>query len=212
MRQNDIQIGMQACVRIGSRLAAVTVVRRLDGGGSRGRTRYECLTADTGRTIRATAARLRPMPSEAARAAAAEVVRKIAARALPPAPATQPETTGGRLARPGRLEGVRLNARRRIEQMGPRNTRGIERCLGAVHVAEPLTVAFRRFLQAIGRRSLREFPVAFRRGAAHRVFQVHRANRRQYCETMRHAPLPSEEMVARALAGDPVARAAVLAG
>lgn len=60
MKQEQVQIGMRARVKIGSRLAEVTVLRQLDG---RGRARFECRTSDTGKTIKATAARLRPMPS-----------------------------------------------------------------------------------------------------------------------------------------------------
>ena len=59
MKQDEVQIGMTARVKIGPRLAEVTVLRRLDG---RGRARFECRTADTNKLIRATAARLRPLP------------------------------------------------------------------------------------------------------------------------------------------------------
>jgi len=62
MKQNDVQIGMTARVRIGQRLAEVTVLRQLEG---RGRARFECRTSDTGRLVKATAARLRPMPTPA---------------------------------------------------------------------------------------------------------------------------------------------------
>ncbi len=65
MKQDDVTIGMTCRVKIGSRLAEVTVLRRLDG---RGRARFECRTSDTSRSIRATAARLRPMPAPAVRA------------------------------------------------------------------------------------------------------------------------------------------------
>lgn len=66
MKQDNVTIGMQARVKIGSRLATVTVLRQIDG---RGRARFECRTSDTGRLVRATAARLRQMPPPAARAA-----------------------------------------------------------------------------------------------------------------------------------------------
>jgi hypothetical protein len=59
MRQNEVRIGGEYRVRIGDRLAPVTVLRRLDG---RGVARYLCRTGDTGREVRATAARLRPLP------------------------------------------------------------------------------------------------------------------------------------------------------
>lgn len=86
MKQNQVQIGMQARVRIGSRLAVVTVEREIDRPGRR--LQYQCLTADTGRRITATAARLRPMPSPAVmqtvdRMVAASVARAEAAAADP---------------------------------------------------------------------------------------------------------------------------------
>lgn len=89
MKQNDVTIGMQARVKIGSRLAEVTVLRQLDG---RGRARYECRTSDTGRIVKATAARLRPMPPPAVRAMVNRMVAASVARAdvdaivLEPAP------------------------------------------------------------------------------------------------------------------------------
>jgi hypothetical protein len=66
MKQNDVHIGMQARIKIGSRLAAVTVLREIDMGGYKARRRFECRTSDTGRLVKATAARLRPMPTVAA--------------------------------------------------------------------------------------------------------------------------------------------------
>jgi hypothetical protein len=63
MKQNDVHIGMQARIKIGSRLAAVTVLREIDMGGHKARRRFECRTSDTGRLVKATAARLRPMPA-----------------------------------------------------------------------------------------------------------------------------------------------------
>lgn len=78
MKQEQVEIGMQARVKIGQRLATVTVLRRLDG---RGRARWECLTEDTGRSLRATAARLRPLPSPRVR----QMVERMVAAAAEPA-------------------------------------------------------------------------------------------------------------------------------
>ena len=80
MKQNDVQIGGRYRVKIGSRLAEVTVLRRLDG---RGRARFECRTADTGRTVKATAARLRPMPPDRLR----QMVDRMVTAAVPSNPA-----------------------------------------------------------------------------------------------------------------------------
>lgn len=77
MRQNEVQIGGHYRVKIGQRLAEVTVVRALDG---RGRQRYECRTSDTGRTIKATAARLRPVPPPAVRRMVERMVAASTAR------------------------------------------------------------------------------------------------------------------------------------
>lgn len=77
MKQEQVTIGMQARVKIGSRLAEVTVLRQLDG---RGRARFECRTSDTGRLVKATAARLRPVPPAAVLAMVDRMVRAAADR------------------------------------------------------------------------------------------------------------------------------------
>jgi hypothetical protein len=77
MKQECVTIGMQARVKIGQRLAEVTVLRRLEG---RGRGRFECRTSDTGRIVKATAARLRPMPPPAVRAMVDRMVAASVAR------------------------------------------------------------------------------------------------------------------------------------
>lgn len=77
MKQEQVKIGMQARVKIGSRLAEVTVLRQLDG---RGRARFECRTSDTGRLVKATAARLRPVPPAAVLAMVDRMVRAAADR------------------------------------------------------------------------------------------------------------------------------------
>jgi hypothetical protein len=198
MKQNEVKIGMAARVKVGSRLAEVTVLRQLDDGGYRSRIRFECRTSDTGRVIKATAARLRPMPGGRSMAASAHGDPAV-------------ETTGGKIVRPGAIPGIRLNPLRVIEQMGPRNAGGIVRFTGRVHVSMPLVEVCREFCRSIGRRSLRQFPAAFRRGAIHCVLAHHTYNRDQYRRVMGHAPIPSEDMAAAAMAGDTAARAAVLA-
>lgn len=78
MKQDQVTIGMQARVKIGSRLAEVTVLRQLDG---RGRARFECRTSDTGRLVKATAARLRPVPPAAVLAMVDRMIAASVARA-----------------------------------------------------------------------------------------------------------------------------------
>jgi hypothetical protein len=80
MKQNDVQIGMKARVRIGGRLAEVTVLREIDLGGYKARRRFECRTSDTGRLVKATAARLRPVPPPAVRAMVDRMVAAAADR------------------------------------------------------------------------------------------------------------------------------------
>lgn len=80
MKQNDVQIGMTARVKIGQRLAEVKVLREIDLGGWKNRRRFECRTVDTGRLIKATAARLRPMPPPAVRAMVDRMVAASVAR------------------------------------------------------------------------------------------------------------------------------------
>lgn len=77
MKQSEVKIGETYRVKIGSRLAEVTVLRALDG---RGRQRFECRTSDTGRPIRCTAARLRPVPPPAVRRMVERMVEASTAR------------------------------------------------------------------------------------------------------------------------------------
>jgi len=81
MRQDQITIGGEYSVRIGSRLAPVTVLaKRQRHSFNRSTTVFTCVTGDTGRQIEATAARLRPLPGQTvpeSRTAAAEATRKL---------------------------------------------------------------------------------------------------------------------------------------
>lgn len=86
MRQDQIEVGGQYIVRVGDRLAPVTVLHRKTTrtwGSDRAKTVFVCRTGDTGREITATAARLRPVPGAdvpQSRSAAAEA-RRQASRA-----------------------------------------------------------------------------------------------------------------------------------
>lgn len=213
MRQNEVRIGGEYRVRIGDRLAPVTVIRRLDG---RGVARYLCRTGDTGREVRATAARLRPLPgtpeaaAERARQAAAQ--RKRAATAKVPAgpsPDHRPTLTAPAPV-PGMVERVRPDAP--VERLVGRNAEMVRRVVAGVHVSQPWSVACRAVYAVIGKGGrLRGFPRHLRRGAWLAVAEEHAANRAQYREVMGHGPIPTEEMITAAMTGDSVARAAVLA-
>ena len=179
MRQDQVTIGGRYHVKIGQRLAVVTVEQttRL-----RGRTHYACRTADTGRQIVCTAARLR-----------------------------QFEPPRGEIVAPSGIPGMLINHARSIEQMGTFNTRGIHRFADGQHVGmTPLGLA-RAFCRHVHCGSLRQHLPAFRRGALHCLLSRHAANRDQYRDVMGHGPVPSHEMVAAALMGDRDARAAILA-
>jgi hypothetical protein len=84
MRQDQIEIGGNYIVRVGDRLAPVTVLRqqtKRTWGSDRAKTVFVCRTGDTGREITAGAARLRPVPGTAvpeSRTAVAEARRKQA--------------------------------------------------------------------------------------------------------------------------------------
>jgi predicted NBD/HSP70 family sugar kinase len=58
---------------------------------------------------------------------------------------------------------------------------------------------------------LRDVPLALRRGCWQAVAEIHAINRRNFREAMGHDPLPSEEQIAAAMAGDTAARDALVA-
>jgi hypothetical protein len=196
MKQADVEIGGEYRVKIGSRLATVRVMQLVAGG--RGRARFLCVTQDTGREIKATAARLRPF-----------IGSRIMRQSEHGDPAV--ETTGGPIVRPAAIPGVKVNPLRVIEKMGAANAGGIMRFTGRIHVGMPLRAACREFCREVGRKSLRQFPPAFRRGVLHCLLAHHTYNRDQYRQVMGHGPIPSECVIAAALAGDEAARATALA-
>lgn len=186
MKQHEVQIGGTYLVKIGSRLAAVTVLRAIDG---RGRLRYECRTADTGRIVRPTAARLRP--AAAAKAPTAPTL-------VPPAPV------------PGMIS--RVNLTQPVERLRGANRDNIQRLCAAVHVSESYAAVCRHVYRKIGgRKTLAHHARPLRRGLWLAVAENHAANLELYRHVMGHAPLPSEEMITAAMGGDDAARAAVLA-
>lgn len=211
MRQTEVRIGGEYRVKVGDRLAPVTVLRRLDG---RGVARYLCRTGDTGREIRATAARLRPLPGTPE--AAAERSRRIAAerrrranRPDRPSPDHKPTLTAP-AAVPGMVERVRPDLL--VERLVGYNAEMVRRVVAGVHVGQPWSVACRAVFAVIGKGGrLRGFPRHLRRGAWLAVAEEHAANRAHYRQVMGHAPVPSPEMIEAAMTGDTIARAAVLA-
>lgn len=200
MLQTDIKIGSTYRVRIGDRLAPVTVLRRIDG---RGRARFACLTQDTGRQVTATAARLRPMPGTPE--AAAERSRELAAaerRGLADTPRAWKLPEGltmtygpaaavpGLIARVGRLPAASLTAGDRA---------GVDRVVDRMHCAEPAIEVCRRIRRGLSRFVWASIPAEVRRAVLLAGLERHAANRKLYRDVMGHGPLPSERMVADAV-------------
>lgn len=215
MLTQEITIGMQARVKIGDRLAVVTVERKANYSGGR-RQAWWCRTSDTGRQITATAARLRPMPGTPE--AAADRARKLAARRRQelkprdPKPATiQPAID---LVPPHPVPGMFnvANPNRPIERLAAWNHQGVSRILGSVHVGATWRDACRAVFKVIGRGGrLRSVPLPIRRGCWQAVAEIHAINRHQYLEVMGRAPLPTVETITAAMLGDHAARRAILA-
>jgi hypothetical protein len=184
MRQNDVQIGGTYRVRIGSRLAPVTVLHKVPG---RGRQRYACLTQDTGREVRATAARLRPMVDPA------------------PAPAPEPPAWDGPIGNEWLpavpVPGLLGRGTRKVVRLSAANIFGIRRIVDRVHVAETMKHLARVVRAEVGRCvQWRTIPRDLRRGILFSAACRHHQNRGQYEAVMGHAPLPSPRAVAEAVA------------
>ncbi len=221
MLSKNIKPGMLARVKIGDRLAVVTVLHQA-AFCRRSRNEWICRTHDTDRVVHATAARLRPIPGTPE--AEAERSRKIAAERrrleqTPARPATvQPAPA---LVAPVAVDGMirRVNAGRLVERLVGGNLRAVERIVGDVHAAASWRDACRAVFAVVGKgKRLRStpdnlrVPLALRRGCWLAVAEIHARNRREYREVMGHAPAPSEGMITAAMMGDENARRSVLAG
>lgn len=192
MRQNDVQIGGEYRVRIGDRLAPVTVLRRLDG---RGRSRFLCRTGDTGREIKATAARLRPLVA-ASRPAAAQ--RPVEPSPVPAAWNGHPGDAWLPLvAVPGLLPS---RGEGRVLRLSQANHAFVRRIVDREHVAEGMMRIARVVRAAIGQRiQWRTIPRDLRRGILFTAACIHFGNRERYTAVMGHAPLPSPRAIAEAV-------------
>ena len=204
MKQNDIQIGGEYRVKIGDRLACVTVLRRLDG---RGRARFLCLTQDTRREIKATAARLRPLVA----------TRPAAAPAAPVEPSPVPAAWDGHpgdawlpLVPVGSL--LPSRGRGQVLRLSAANHAFVRRIVDREHVAHGMRRIAKVVREAIGKRiQWRTIPRDLRRGILFTAACIHHGNRERYTAVMGHSPLPSEAMIEAAMTGDEAALAAVLA-
>jgi len=213
MLTKDIQLGMQARVKIGDRLAVVTVERKANYSGGR-RQAWWCRTHDTGRMITATAARLRPMPRTPENAAAHARRLKAAEKRCAAKPnVSNPEHTPV-LVPPHPVPGMFAvaNPARPIERMARFNHEGIARILSGIHVGASWRDACRAVFKVVGRGGrLRGMPLPMRRGCWQAVAEIHADNLAAYREVMGHKPLPTVEMITAAMRGDEAARRAVLA-
>ncbi len=214
MRQNEITIGMQAVVRIGCRFAPVTVLRELPSRHNQ-RRRFACLTHDTRRELAATAARLRPSPGSPADDAARSRASAAAARRRrdeEPRPWTMPDgmVAAVETARPvrGMIDRV---GRMPVMRLSETDLSGINRLVDRMHCAETPMEVCRRVRRGLERFQWQTIPATLRRAVLLAALRQHAENRGTYREVMGHAPMPSEEMVTAAMAGDHQARAAVLA-
>lgn len=182
MKQCEVTVGTRAFVKIGSRLAPVTVERVIDRGGVR-RLHYQCITGDTGRRITCTAARLRasgPAPARQAKPAAP-------AAEAPTGPGVG--TNGYSLTRADPVAGMVANVTAApVERLTGPNRQHVERIVGGVHVASSWRSACREVYKRIGsRRRLRGYPRPLRRGLWLAVAEAHRANRDLYRHVMGHS-------------------------
>jgi len=198
MRQNEIQIGGTYRVRIGDRLALVTVTGRKTG---RGRARYTCTTHDTRREVTATAARLRPLPGTP-EAAALTLRRVKAAAARAPRPFTG--SVGERMVEAQPVpEMITRVGSSPVAALSAANADYVRRIVDGVHVAESFGHVARVVRRKVGRSIIfRTIPRALRRGLLYAAAERHAAGRRMYRVAMGHDPLPSPRMVADAVGVD----------
>jgi hypothetical protein len=198
MRRSDITIGGTYRCKVGSRLALVTVIE----GPRAGSTRYRCRTHDTDRAVLATAAKLRPLPGTALADAERERLAAAAARravANAPRPFAGPvgEATVDAAPIPGILANVGPSP---VAALSAANHDTIRRIVDACHVAEGFAYVARRVRAKVAAHVIwATIPRALRRGILHAAAQRHGEGRRLYRLAMRHAPLPSERMVAEAV-------------
>lgn len=192
MRQNEVKIGGEYRVRIGDRLATVTVLRQIEG---RGRARFLCLTQDTKREVKATAARLRPMPGTEA----AAVVQARRVEAAGPRPFDGATGSRRRPAAPVAGVIVRLRGSSVLALSRP-NGAMVDRAVDACHVAERFAFVARQVRQRVGACVIwRTIPRALRRGILFHAAARHASNRTMFAAVAGYPALPGERMVAEAV-------------
>lgn len=200
MRQAEVWIGGFYRTKVGNRITRVKVERNV---GKRGRSRdqFECVTADTGKVIMRTAAKLRPLVDAAK---PAPVKRELVAYPDPDMirhPGLKPMSSI--CAQP--IGGVANRITWRagdIVELDEAHARWMRTRVDRLHVSEPLRTVARsiRSLITMQYRYL-SVPRALRRGLLYAAAKRHAANRNTYRMVMGEHPFPSEEMIGRAILG-----------
>ena len=200
MRQAEVWIGGYYKTKVGERITRVKVERNV---GKRGRSRdqFECVTADTGKTIYRTAAKLRPMvdvekPAPVKRELVAypdpDLIRHPG---LKPMPSICAQPIGGMFNRMTWRAGDTL-------LLDEAHERWMRTRVDRLHVSEPLRTVARSIRSLITRQYIYlSVPRALRRGLLYAAAKRHAANRDTYRMVMGEHPFPSEEMIGRAILG-----------
>ena len=197
MKQADVKIGGEYRVKIGSRLAPVTVISRRERTALRGRRQvvFHCITLDTNRSIVASAARIRPIVAPPA----VKIVRP------PVEPSPVPAAWDGHpgdswlplVPVPGLLP---RRGEGRVLRLSQANHAFVRRIVDREHVAEGMMRIARVVRAAIACRvQWRTIPRDLRRGILFTAACIHHGNRETYTAVMGHAPLPSPRAVAEAV-------------
>jgi hypothetical protein len=200
MRQAEVWIGGYYRTKVGNRITRVKVERNV---GKRGRSRdqFECVTADTGKVILRTAAKLRPMVDVAK---PAPVKRELVAYPDPDMirhPGLKPMSMMAAMPIDGMLNRI-TGVKGDIVHLDEAHERWMRTRVDRLHVSEPFRTVARsiRSLITMQYRYL-SVPRALRRGLLYAAAKRHAANRQTYRMVMGEAPFPTEEMIGRAILG-----------
>ena len=200
MKQAEVWIGGFYRTKVGNRITRVKVERNV---GKRGRSRdqFECVTADTGKVIMRTAAKLRPMVDVAK---PAPVKRELVAYPDPDMnrhPGLKPMSSINAQPIGGVANRITWRAGDIVE-LDEAHTRWMRTRVDRLHVSEPFRTVARSIRSLIARQYIYlSVPRALRRGLLYAAAKRHAANRQTYRMVMGEAPFPTEEMIGRAMLG-----------
>jgi hypothetical protein len=206
MRQAEVWIGGYYRTKVGDRITRVKVERNVGKrGGSRDQ--LECVTADTGKVIYRTAAKLRPLVDVAKPAPAKRELVEYPDPDMIRHPGLKPMSSY--CAQPNEL--VKRLWAGDIVELDEAHAKLVRSIVDRLHVAEP----FRTVADAIRRQIVKQYrylsvPRALRRGLLYAAAKRHAANRDTYRMVMGQHPFPSEEMIGRAILGSAADRERLL--